>query len=89
MSTAILSTLMRWSGIDGEADVGAVKVLVVDDDRTVRNVICRALSEEYETVTAENGLDGIEKVQSENPDFVLLDVEMPGLNGYEVCDRLK
>ncbi|MCK5790917.1 MAG: response regulator [Alcanivorax sp.] len=69
--------------------MGAVKVLVVDDDRTVRNVICRALSEEYETVTAENGLDGIEKVQSENPDFVLLDVEMPGLNGYEVCDRLK
>ena len=69
--------------------MGAVKVLVVDDDRTVRNVICRALSEEYETVTAENGLDGIEKVQSENPDFVLLDVEMPGMNGYEVCRQLK
>ena len=65
------------------------KVLVVDDDALVRKIVCRALSPVYETVTAENGLEGIEKVGVENPDFVLLDVEMPGLNGYEVCDQLK
>lgn len=69
--------------------MSAGKVLVVDDDRVVRNIICRALSEQYETITAEDGVDGIEKVESENPDFVLLDVEMPGMNGYEVCDKLK
>lgn len=65
------------------------KVLVVDDDAVIRKLICRALSPVYETVTAENGLEGIEKVAVENPDFVLLDVEMPGMNGYEVCDQLK
>lgn len=65
------------------------KVLVVDDDAMVRKIICRALSQEYETVVAENGEEGIEKVGAENPDFVLLDVEMPGMNGYEVCDLLK
>lgn len=65
------------------------KVLVVDDDAMVRKIICRALSQEYETVVAENGEEGIEKVGAENPDFVLLDVEMPGMNGYEVCRQLK
>lgn len=69
--------------------MGAEKVLVVDDDKMVRNIICRALSDTYETITAENGLEGIDKVHSENPDFILLDVEMPGMNGYEVCDQLK
>lgn len=67
----------------------AEKVLVVDDDRFVRKVVCRALESFYQTITAENGEQGISKATDEKPDFVLLDVEMPGLNGYEVCDRLK
>jgi len=69
--------------------VSAAKVLVVDDDKMVRNIVYRALSDQYEVVAAENGLAGLEKAESEKPDFVLLDVEMPGMNGYEVCDKLK
>lgn len=69
--------------------MGLEKVLVVDDDKLVRNIVCRALSAEFEMLTAANGDEGIAKVQSEQPDFVLLDVEMPGMNGYEVCDKLK
>ena len=65
------------------------KVLVVDDDAVVRKAVCRALSKDYQTVIAENGQKGLEQVDLEQPDFVLLDVEMPGMNGYEVCDTLK
>ncbi|MEE2733233.1 MAG: response regulator [Pseudomonadota bacterium] len=65
------------------------KVLVVDDDGLVRKLVCRALSNDYEILTAANGAEGLEKATTENPDFVLLDVEMPGMNGFEVCERLK
>ena len=65
------------------------KVLVIDDDKLVRNIVCRALSDIFQTVTAENGEEGIQKASLEKPDFILLDVEMPGMNGYEVCDQLR
>ncbi|MCG8315082.1 MAG: response regulator [Pseudomonadales bacterium] len=65
------------------------KVLIIDDDRLIRKIISRAVESDYDVVTAENGEEGIDKVKSVQPDFILLDVEMPGMNGYEVCDKLK
>ncbi len=67
----------------------ARKVLVVDDDKVSRNSICRALKDNYELSVAENGLEGVDRAKAEKPDIILLDVEMPGINGYEVCDQLK
>ena len=43
----------------------------------------------YEVITASSGNEGIETALNELPDIILLDVEMPGMNGYEVCDKLK
>jgi two-component system alkaline phosphatase synthesis response regulator PhoP len=66
------------------------KVLVVDDDRDDLKMISMILEPEgYEVVTAENGVEAIRKVESEDPDLVLLDVMMPELDGFAACDKLK
>jgi adenylate cyclase len=62
------------------------KVLVVEDTPTSLKMLADILSSKgYQVVTAASGKEGIERVASERPDLVLLDVMMPDLNGYEVC----
>jgi CheY-like chemotaxis protein len=66
------------------------KVLVVDDDTDDLKMISMILEPEgYDVVTAENGVEALEKVESEDPDLILLDVMMPELDGFAACDRLK
>lgn len=65
------------------------RVLIIDDDRFTQNVIRRSLCHNYETRTADNGAMGLKVANNWAPDIILLDVEMPGQNGYEVCDALK
>jgi DNA-binding response OmpR family regulator len=65
-------------------------VLVVDDDKIVHKIIRRALEPVGFTVSsALDGESGIASVLENKPDIILLDVEMPGANGYEICERLK
>ncbi len=67
-----------------------IDVLAIDDDKFVQKIIIKALESNLLKVrTADNGESGIEKALQKVPDIILLDVEMPGINGYEVCDRLK
>jgi len=65
------------------------KVLVIDDDSTAQKFICNAILNDYQVETASDGDLGISKVFEWQPDVILLDVEMPGKNGYEVCEQLK
>lgn len=67
------------------------KVLVVDDEDTVRNVIQRMLEPAYHVATAGDGEHALELIRDPEtrPDLVLLDVRMPGLDGYEVCARIQ
>ncbi len=66
------------------------KILVVDDSPTTRDLIIGTLqSKGYSTVTAENGEEALVKAASEQPDLILLDVVMPGQNGFQVCRQLK
>ncbi len=71
----------------------AKKILIVDDEAHIRMLIEQTLEElEDEGVdflTAENGEQALEIIQSENPQLVYLDVMMPKLNGMEVCRRVK
>ena len=68
----------------------AVDILAVDDDKISQKMIRRALeSAGYSPRPAFSGEEGIEEALRSTPDIILLDVEMPGLSGYEVCDQLR
>ncbi len=66
------------------------RVLVVDDIlANVRLLEAKLSAEYFEVITAMNGLDALDAVQRSKPDIVLLDVMMPGIDGVEVCARIK
>lgn len=66
------------------------KVLIIEDDPAISRLVDFSLKREgYETATANNGLDGIRKAKYEVPDLVILDVMLPGMDGFEICHRLR
>jgi two-component system cell cycle response regulator len=66
------------------------RILIVDDTPLNLKLLQAKLTHEYYLViTAENGQEALEKVESEKPDLILLDIMMPGMNGFEVCTKLK
>jgi putative two-component system response regulator len=65
------------------------KILVVDDEEVVREALDLLLSDQYQVHFAENGLVGMSMAQQHLPDVILLDVMMPGMDGYEVCRRIR
>ena len=68
----------------------AATVLVVDDDRTnILVLVSQLKSEGYRTMTAGNGQEALDVVARELPDLILLDVMMPGMDGFETASRLK
>jgi len=68
----------------------SARVLVVDDILpNVKLLEAKLSCEYYDVITATSGQEALEKVQNENPDIVLLDVMMPGMDGFEVCTRIK
>ena len=68
----------------------AARILVVDDvPQNVRLLEALLTPHGYEVVVAENGTTALERVRSERPDLILLDVVMPDMDGYEVCRRLR
>jgi diguanylate cyclase (GGDEF)-like protein len=67
-----------------------MKVLIIDDSAEARAVAkTRLVQEGHEVLCAAGGVEGLEMVRRENPDLVLLDVDMPDLSGFEVCCLLK
>jgi chemosensory pili system protein ChpA (sensor histidine kinase/response regulator) len=65
-------------------------VMVVDDSVTVRKVTSRLLERQgYEVVTAKDGVDAIEKLEEVTPDIMLLDIEMPRMDGFEVATLVR
>jgi two-component system, OmpR family, KDP operon response regulator KdpE len=70
--------------------VSAGKILVVDDDPQIRRVMKATLvGHGYEVIEARSGEEALEKVQSEMPNLVLLDMNMPGIGGLETCRALR
>ncbi|MFG1884078.1 response regulator transcription factor [Micromonospora sp. NPDC049102] len=68
----------------------AQRVLVVDDDRTVSDVVCRYLEHAgYEVSHVGDGLAALEAVRDRPPHLVVLDLMLPGLDGLQVCRRLR
>jgi DNA-binding response OmpR family regulator len=66
------------------------KILIIDDDLDTLKLVGLMLQKQsYQIVAANNGLKGLEQAENENPDLILLDVMMPGMDGYEVARRLR
>lgn len=66
------------------------KVLVVDDEPLLRTMLSDGLEQAGHTVvTADSGASAIEAARRDPPDCILLDIIMPGLDGFETCDALK
>jgi two-component system response regulator MprA len=71
-------------------DNGAVQVLVVDDERSVRDALSRALRlEGYAVSAAASGTEALTAIEKGDVDIVVLDVQMPGLDGLETCRVLR
>ena len=65
------------------------KILIVDDAETNLMILSNLLAEEGDIISATDGVQAIALAESDLPDLILLDVSMPGMDGYEVCRRLK
>lgn len=66
------------------------KVLVVDDEKLIRRLIVLSLSrDEYEIIEAGNGEEALEKARVEMPDLIILDIILPGMDGWEVAKRMR
>jgi DNA-binding response OmpR family regulator len=66
------------------------KILIVEDDRFLRELIARKLKNEgYEVLEAVDGEEGLKKIKEEKPDLILLDLILPGIDGFEVLAKAK
>jgi chemosensory pili system protein ChpA (sensor histidine kinase/response regulator) len=72
------------------AQVGKPLVMIVDDSLTVRRITSRLLTREgFDVVAAKDGIDALELLQTEAPDVILLDIEMPRMDGFEFTKKVK
>ena len=65
------------------------RVMVVDDEPDVRTIVAATLKPKYEVVEAYDGLDALEKLDRYEPDFVVIDVMMPLINGFDACAAIR
>lgn len=66
------------------------KILIVDDDANIANLISLYLTKEcFDTRTEEDGQSALNAFKEYNPDLVLLDIMLPGIDGYEVCREIR
>jgi len=67
------------------------KILIVEDDKFLRELISQKLSkqDEFEVVEAIDGEKGLKKIEEEKPDLILLDLILPGIDGFEVLSKAK
>ncbi len=67
-----------------------MKVLLIDDDKSIQALLERVLiAEGYEFIGAYSGKEGLELLASEKPDLLLLDIMLPGTNGFDICKHIR
>ncbi len=68
----------------------AARILIVDDSRLVTDIVKMRLEAlGYQVSLAHSGEDGLEQARTDPPDLIVLDIRLPGIDGYEVCRRLR
>ena len=68
----------------------AGKILIIEDDISTSQFLSYTVEREgYQAITALDGIDGLKKALAEKPDLIILDIMLPGLDGFELCHRLR
>ncbi|WP_321424306.1 two-component regulator propeller domain-containing protein [uncultured Bacteroides sp.] len=75
--------------LNEQADIDSPLILLVDDNVDIRNYFTVNFSGKYRVITAMDGLDGFNKAIGTIPDLIVSDIMMPGIDGIELCKRLK
>ena len=66
------------------------KILIADDDPAIREILATQLKRlQYDAVTAADGAEAVAAFKSEKPDLVILDIMMPGLDGFHACEKMR
>jgi DNA-binding response OmpR family regulator len=72
-----------------ESPMHQPKILIADDSRTIRALVRRALSAAgFDVILACDGLEAVQLAQRDHPDLVILDIQMPEMDGYTACQKL-
>ena len=83
-------TILVSGAFTTKEDPMSEKILIIDDDIDTLRLVALVLQKEgYQTITANNGKEGLLKMSEESPDLILLDIMMPEMDGYEVARRLR
>ncbi len=65
-----------------------IKILIADDEAYIRGLFLTTLSDaDYEFLTAKDGEEALKIAREEKPDLILLDITMPQMNGFDVCEK--
>ena len=68
----------------------AGKILIIEDDISTSQFLSYTMEHEgYQAIIALDGIDGLKKALAEKPDLIILDIMLPGLDGFELCHRLR
>ena len=75
--------------LDGKSKLSGLKVLVIDDSKTIRRTAETLLKEGCEVFTAVDGFEALAKIADHQPQIVFVDIMMPRLDGYQTCALIK
>lgn len=68
---------------------GGRKIALVDDEQVILDLYSRGLAKDFEVLTATNGKQGLELIEHEKPDLVLVDIRMPEMDGLVMLEKMK
>jgi DNA-binding response OmpR family regulator len=85
------NSVLNGSGNTSEVSAGQMEVVIVDDDELTRRLIERLLQREFEVkvTTFGNGLEGLEYAQNYQPGLIILDLMLPGMDGFEILKKMR
>ena len=65
-------------------------ILIIEDEQNINDILTFTFNKEgYKTLSALDGITGLEMALNQNPDLILLDVMLPGIDGWEVCKKVR
>ena len=83
------SLLLEVGDIQANHKENAPIILIVEDNTALRVFLQQSLADTYETISAANGMQALQLIKEEQPDLILSDVMMPGMDGHELCRHVK